>query len=237
MALSFPRAFRSALLVLPLLLPLAQPALADSPATLTVTGEGMVEAVPDMAVLSLGVTSTAATAAEAMAANSAALKVVIDRLTASGFAERDVQTESLSLNPNWEGHGQEDGVPRIASYTASNQVMIRVRDLASLGAVLDAVVTDGANTMNGLSFGLSNPRPAEDEARKSAVADARAKAELLATAAGVRLGPVLSISEQGGYAPPMPMFRADAVMAEAVPIAPGEITTSARVTIVWALEQ
>jgi uncharacterized protein YggE len=232
-----PRSLRAAVLALPLMLPLALPALADTPATITVTGRGAVEAVPDMAVLSLGVTTSAVTAAEAMAANSAALKAVIDRLTQAGFAERDVQTSNLSLNPNWEGQGQDGAPLRIASYTASNQVMIRVRDLATLGTVLDAVVTDGANTMNGLSFGLSEPRPAEDAALRAAVEDARAKAELMASAAGVQLGRILSVSEQGGYAPPMPMFRADAMMAEAVPIAPGEISTQASVTIVWELEQ
>lgn len=232
-----PRSLRAAVLALPLMLPLALPALADTPATITVTGRGAVEAVPDMAVLSLGVTTSAVTAAEAMAANSAALKAVIDRLTQAGFAERDVQTSNLSLNPNWEGQGQDGAPLRIASYTASNQVMIRVRDLATLGTVLDAVVTDGANTMNGLSFGLSEPRPAEDAALRAAVEDARAKAELMASAAGVQLGRILSVSEQGGYAPPMPMFRADAMMAEAVPIAPGEISTQASVTIVWELAQ
>lgn len=232
-----PRSLRAAVLALPLMLPLALPALADTPATITVIGRGAVEAVPDMAVLSLGVTTSAVTAAEAMAANSAALKAVIDRLTQAGFAERDVQTSNLSLNPNWEGQGQDGAPLRIASYTASNQVMIRVRDLATLGTVLDAVVTDGANTMNGLSFGLSEPRPAEDAALRAAVEDARAKAELMASAAGVQLGRILSVSEQGGYAPPMPMFRADAMMAEAVPIAPGEISTQASVTIVWELAQ
>jgi uncharacterized protein YggE len=237
MAPFLPRSLRAAVLALPLMLPLALPALADTPATITVTGRGAVEAVPDMAVLSLGVTTSAVTAAEAMAANSAALKAVIDRLTQAGFAERDVQTSNLSLNPNWEGQGQDGAPLRIASYTASNQVMIRVRDLATLGTVLDAVVTDGANTMNGLSFGLSEPRPAEDAALRAAVEDARAKAELMASAAGVQLGRILSVSEQGGYAPPMPMFRADAMMAEAVPIAPGEISTQASVTIVWELAQ
>lgn len=237
MAPFLPRSLRAAVLALPLMLPLALPALADTPATITVTGRGAVEAVPDMAVLSLGVTTSAATAAEAMAANSAALKAVIDRLTQAGFAERDVQTSNLSLNPNWEGQGQDGAPLRIASYTASNQVMIRVRDLATLGAVLDSVVTDGANTMNGLSFGLSEPRPAEDAALRAAVEDARAKAELMASAAGAQLGRILSVSEQGGYAPPMPMFRADAMMAESVPIAPGEISTQASVTIVWELAQ
>lgn len=237
MAPFLPRSLRAAVLALPLMVPLALPALADAPATITVTGRGAVEAAPDMAVLSLGVTTSAATAAEAMAANSAALQAVIDRLTEAGFATRDVQTSSLSLNPNWEGQGQDGAPLRIASYTASNQVMIRVRDLATLGTVLDAVVTDGANTMNGLSFGLSEPRPAEDAALRAAVEDARAKAELMASAAGAQLGRILSISEHGGYAPPMPMFRADAMMAEAVPIAPGEISTQASVTIVWELAQ
>jgi uncharacterized protein YggE len=111
---------------------------------------------------------------------------------------------------------------------------VRVRALDSLGAVLDASVADGANTLNGLTFGLANPEPVLDEARKEAVANARAKAELLAEAAGVKLGKIVSISETAAYQPPMPMFRQDAAFA-APPVQGGELGMTASVSIFYEI--
>lgn len=227
--------FKAIVLSLPLLAPLSMPTWAETAATITVSGEGSVEGAPDMAVLSLGVTTEGATATEAMSANSAALTAVLERLKAAGIADRDLQTSNLSLNPNWTGY-DSGATPKIVGYTASNQLMVRIRDLPKLGEVLDAAITDGANTLNGISFGLSNPRPAMDEARTEAVADARARAELLVTAAGARLGKIVSINENGGYAQPAPMFRA-AAEASPVPVQGGEVATTATVTIVFEIVQ
>jgi uncharacterized protein len=229
------RAFTALLLTAALALPL--PALADDalPPMVTVTGTGTVEAVPDIATLSIGVTTQGETAAEALTANSSALDAVMSRLTAAGIAAPDMQTSNLSLNPNWTGYDSSSvSGPTIAGYVASNILTIRVRQLDGLGAVLDAAVADGANTLNGLTFGLANPDPALDEARKEAVADARARAELLATAAGVKLGRVISISEGVAPTDPVPMFRADASAAP-VPVAGGEVGLSASVTIFYEI--
>lgn len=223
-----------------LALPMAGAARAEAPfPQITVTGEAAVQAVPDMATVSLGVTTLADTAAEAMAANSAALAQVIERLKAAGIAPRDLQTASLSLNPNWSGYDSSSNpaAQTITGYTASNQLSIRVRALDTLGAVLDAAITDGANTLNGISFELSQPRPVQDEARKAATEDARARAELLATAAGVKLGRVISISEGGGYGGPVPMFKAADAMASPVPVEAGEIGLNASVTVVFEIVQ
>lgn len=229
--------FRAVVLAAPLLLPLTSEAFAESLPTITVVGEGSIEGAPDMAVLSLGVTTEGATAAEAMSANTASLKIVLERMKSAGIAERDVQTSNLSLNPNWTGY-DSGATPKIAGYTASNQVMIRIRDLPRLGEVLDAAITDGANTLNGLSFGLSNPRPAMDLARAEAVADAHARATLLVEAAGAKLGKIVSISETGGYSQPAPMFRAAGdAMPEAVPVQGGEVATLANVTVVYEIVQ
>ena len=123
------------------------------------------------------------------------------------------------------------------SYLAMNQLTVRVRDLDALGGVLDRTIQDGANTFNGLTFGLADPVPALNEARKLAVADAMARAKLLTDAAGLVLGPVVAITE-GGASIPMPMFRmADAEFARAVPVAAGEISTSASVTMVSELSE
>jgi uncharacterized protein YggE len=117
-----------------------------------------------------------------------------------------------------------------------NQLTVRVRDLEALGGVLDRSIQDGANTFNGLSFGLADPVPALNEARKRAVADAMARAKLLSGAAGVTLGSVVSITEGGGMGGPVPMFRmAAADAASAIPVAAGEISTTASVTMVFEL--
>ncbi len=229
------RAITALLLTASLALPL--PALADDnlPPMITVTGTGTVEAVPDIATLSIGVTTQGETAAEALSANSAALDAVMARLTAAGIAAPDMQTSNLSLNPNWTGYESSSVTgPTIAGYVASNILTIRLRQLDGLGAVLDAAVADGANTLNGLTFGLADPKPALDEARKEAVADARARAELLATAAGVKLGRVISISEGVAPSDPAPMFRAEASAAP-VPVAGGEVGLSASVTIFYQI--
>ncbi len=211
------------------------PALAEDMARITVTGEGHVEARPDMATVSLGVMTEGTTAAEAMAANSIQLGMVLEQLRAAGIEERDIQTSGLSLNANWQ-QTDADPVPRIAGYQASNMLTVRVRALDTLGGVLDRAISDGANTFNGLSFGLANPAPALDEARKRAVADAVARAKLLTVAAGLTLGPVVSISEGGGGGGPVPMFRMEAA-SDAVPVAAGEVATSASVTMVFELMQ
>ena len=209
-------------------------AFADASGTLTVTGTATVNAAPDQATLSLGVTTTGATAAVAMGANNDAASAVIARLIAAKVAERDMQTTGLSLNPNWvmnaAGTAQE-----IQGYTASSTLTVRIAALDAAGAILDAAIADGANTLNGLTFGLADPRPAEDDARKAAVADALARAQVLAQAAGETLGPIVSITEGGGGQQPMPMlFKAAA--DSAVPLAAGEVGVSAEVTIVWQLK-
>ena len=215
-----------------LLWPLA--AVAEGSGTLTVTGMATVNAVPDQATLSLGVTTTGETAAAAMAANNDAASAVIARLIAAKVADRDMQTTGLSLNPNWVMNA--DGTEQvIQGYIASSTLTVRIAALETAGLVLDAAVTDGANTLNGLTFGLANPRPIEDDARKAAVADALARAQVLALAAGETLGPIVSITEGGGGQQPMPMlFKAAA--DSAVPLAAGEVGVSAEVTIVWQLK-
>ena len=212
------------------------PPQAAAVAQITVTGEGVVDGVPDVATLSLGVTTMGDTAAAAMAANSASLSAVMARLTAAGIGERDMQTTNLSINPNWTGYDNGQA-QRITGYTASNQLTVRIRALDTLGAVLDAAIQDGANTLNGLTFGLSEPRPAMDEARRAAVADARARATLLVESAGAQLGRIVSITEGGGYSQPAPMFRQSADSMGAVPVAAGEVATTATVTMVFEIAQ
>lgn len=232
-----------ALLLAALALPLAPRAvLADSavaaapaPARITVSGLGRTEARPDMATITLGVQTEAATAAAALRENSARLAAVLDRLRAAGIADRDLQTSGLNLGPVYD-HRPDRQAPRISGYQAGNMLTVRVRDLSALGSILDLVVEDGANAFHGLSFALSDPQAALDAARTAAVRDARRKAEMLAEAAGVRLGAVIEISESSGHADPRPMMRmaAEAVAMD-VPVAEGEISYAVNVNVIWAL--
>lgn len=212
----------------------ALPATAQEAGRLTVTGAGSVLGKPDMAVITLGVTDQGDTAAGAMQSVSAATAAVLAALADQGVAEADIQTSDLSLSPLWANRSSSgSGDPTISGYEAANTVTVRLRALDGVGAVLDTAIDAGANTFRGLSFGLQNPEPALDEARRLAVADALRKARLYAEAAGVGLGGILEIDETGGQAPPV-AFRNAAAM-ESVPVAPGQIETGASVTVVFAI--
>lgn len=219
---------------------LALPAFAETvPATISVTGEGRVEIAPDMATVSLGVTTEADTAAAALKANSDALAGALARLTEAGIEDRDIQTSGLTLSPRYD-YRNDGSQPQINGYVASNMVMVRVRDLASLGPTLDGVVSDGVNTLNGIAFGLQEPDATIDEARRRAVKDAAHKAALYAEAAGVKLGRIASITEQANYGGPQPMMLAEASMAKdagSVPVASGELTVSTNVSVVYEIAE
>ena len=226
-------------------LALAAPARAQQdagqtpPATLTVGGTGQVSVAPDMATLRVGVETQAETATEALAANSQAAQRVIDTLKGQDVADKDIQTANFSIFPVYENtNRREPGPeePRVLGYRVTNQVMARIRNLDELGALLDATVSQGANRIDGVEFGLQDDAEQADEARRRAVQDARRKAEVYAEAAGVELNRIRSIDEGGGG--PMPVrdmaFRAEASSME-VPIASGEMTVTASVQIVWEI--
>ena len=204
------------------------------PSRLIVTGEGQSRIAPDMATVQLGVTTQADSAAAAMEQNSTQQQAVIDALTGAGIAEADIQTSGLNLNPLMQ-YG-ENQAPTVTGYQATNTVAVRVADLARLGEVLDAIVSAGANEIGGISFSREDGAGALDEARGQAVADARRKAELLAEAAGVDLGPVLTLRDiQTGGGAPAPMMRMEAAMADSVPVQPGQVQMSAQVEMEFAL--
>ncbi|GAB1362634.1 SIMPL domain-containing protein [Rhodobacter sp.] len=210
----------------------------DGHAKLTVTGEGATAIAPDLATLQVGITTTGATAAEALAANSTSLEAVLQRLRDAGIESRDLQTSNLSVTPNWTGYDNSASGPQITGYTAMNIVTVKIRKLDGLGVVLDAAVQDGANTLNGLTFGLQDPRPAMDAARQAAIEDAKAKAALYAEAAGLKLGRIDEIAETtGNGVGPAPMFREAALSAAPVPVESGQLSMEATVTVIWELSQ
>ena len=199
--------------------------------TVTVTGEATVGVAPDTAVIRIGVSRQEKTAREAGEANARQMTSVLAAIKASGIAERDIQTSRLSLQPQYDPN--KGGTARLTGFQATNQVTVRIRDIDSLPTVLDRAIGAGANEMSGIEFVVSEQSKLLDQARDDAIADARRKAELYARAAGAKVGQVVSISEEGPASPqPRPM---QAVRAGAVPVAPGEQTLRAIVSVSYQL--
>lgn len=203
---------------------------------ITVTGEGAASAPPDIATISIGVESVARTAGEALAQNNRETAAVIDAVKAAGVGSADIQTSNFSVNPRYDERTYDSGAVQISGYQVTNQVTVRLTDVAGIGKLLDQVVSVGANRINGISFGFDDPVRVADEARRQAVTDAVRKGELYATAAGVTLGEIRSISESQNYGGPRPMaaMRMDAAP---VPIEAGEQTIEAAVSITWTLQE
>ena len=211
---------------------------------LTVSADGRSLRTPDLAVFNAGVASSGKTAGEALRSNAADMNRVIAELKRAGIADRDIQTSNLSLNPVYAPQVQrpdgqyEQPQQRIIGYQANNSVTVRQRNLAEFGRVIDTLVEAGANQVNGPSFQMDDPDAASDEARLAAMKKARARAELYARAAGLRVGRILSISESGGYNPGPPvMFARMAADSSAAPspVAAGEIQLNANVTVLFEL--
>ena len=217
------------------------PALADDSKlvrTISLIGHGEVRMAPDLSIVTIGVMSTATTAREALDANTKAMQAVMASLTGAAIEARDIQTSNFMVNPRYD-YGQNNAQPpKVIGYDVSNSVTVTVRKLESLGAVLDSVVSAGSNQINGVMFQVSKPEAATDEARKLAVADALRKAKVYAEASGVSLGQIVSLSEGGGYQPPVPMFksmRAEGASAD-VPIAQGEQVIAIDVNFTWEIK-
>ncbi len=186
------------------LLALASPALAAG--TMQLSGHGEVTASPDAAYVTSGVTTEAETAKAALAANTHDMSALIMVLKNAGIDPDDIQTSGFSVNPNYVQSEAKDAngydlPPKIAGYVVSNGVTVHIRDLKTLGPVLDQMVGVGANTISGISFAVEDPSKFYEMARKAAFADAKAKADTYAAAAGVTLGAIENISEGTAYTP------------------------------------
>jgi uncharacterized protein YggE len=203
---------------------------------LSVSAHAEATRVPDVASLSTGVVTQAADANAAMQANAAQMDRVMAAIRAAGIAERDIQTSGINLNPQYRY--VENQPPSITGYQASNTVSLKVRDIGKLGKVLDALVASGANQVNGPSFEVDKPEAAYDEARRAALANAQGRAKMYADALGLRVRRIVSISEGGGFQPPMPMMamaRAEKGQAYDTAVSPGETTLSANIDVVFEL--
>jgi len=215
----------------------ASPSVAATDGTLlSVTARAEASRVPDVASLSAGVVTEAADANAALGANSTQMARVVAAIRAAGIAERDIQTSGIGIHPRYRH--SENQPPEITGYQASNTVTLKVRDVARLGEVLDALVASGANQVNGPSFEIDEPEAVYDEARRRALALAQARAAMYAQALGQRVRRIVSISEGGGFQPPMPMMMKSVAMdarMESAPVAPGETTLSASLDVVFEL--
>lgn len=203
--------------------------------SLTVTGQ--VATKPDQVDISTGVTSQAETAKQALANNSEAMAEVVAALKAEGIDAKDIQTSEFSVQPLYEE--RKEGVtrsPNIVGYQVTNSVHLTLHDPAKLGTILDKVVSLGANEINAIEFGVSEPAPLKDEARKRAMKEAFATAKLYAEAAGANLGNVLTITEEAGIVVPRASGRVMEMKAPAPPIEAGTAMVEVRINVTFALE-
>lgn len=201
-------------------------------ATIEVSGQGLVQAEPDMAVVRLGVQTQADTAEAALEANNEQMTAVISATLEAGIEESDIITEGFSLQPVYDT-GNNGQSREVTGYQVNNRVRVTVTDLDRLGGLLDTAVAAGSNTVQGIDFQISNQAELEAQAREAAMMDAQAKAEQLTAQAGAELGPVHSIVELGSSSPGPVIFAEQAAADSSVPIQAGTLTIQASVQVVW----
>lgn len=193
-------------------------ALAGTRLDLSVSGE--VTRTPDLAIITTGVVTKAGTAVDALAQNAARMDRIRAALRRAGVADRDVQTSSVNLNPDYVYAERQP--PQLNGYQATNQLTVRFRDIRNAGRILDALVAEGANQISGPTLSVENPDPALDEARAKALAAGRARAELYARSLGMRVVRLVSVSEGGGVFPIFPAAMARAERSADTAIVPGQ---------------
>ena len=205
------------------------------PPSISTSAVGETSVVPDRAIISVAVESQGQTAAAAGAANAQLQTKVIDAVKAAGVAAAQIRTSGYNVFPDYTQATGGKG-PRISGYRAHNTVQVEVRNLESVGKVIDAVLAAGATNLGGLSLFASNTDAARREALQKAVAKARADAEVAAAAAGGSLGALLELSTEP-FATPRPIMlqaaMADARMAAPTPVEAGEMTVQAVVHVRW----
>ena len=209
--------------------------------SMSVNGEGVVSAAPDLAIVNIGVVSDGATAREALDANNTDMTAVVEAMRAAGIDELDIGTSGFNISPLYDNPpeprpGEARQAPKVVGYQVSNEVTVRIRDLAESGSILDEVVSAGANRINSISFDIDEQTELRDEAIRLAIADARRKGEIMAEAAGVDLIRILTVSIND-YAQPVMFDRAvmAAQAAPSVPILGGEHTITINATVEWEI--
>ena len=203
-------------------------------ATVTVAGTGRLASRPDLARATFSVEATRPTAADARASAAATAEAVIAALRVVGLGADDVHTVSLDISPAWEHEG---GRSVRSGFTATSRLGVAIRDLDGVGRVVDAGLGAGATGLDGVGFELADPGSAAAGARRLAVVDARARASVIAEAAGCRLGRLVAITEGGSVAPGWPPVARALLATEATtPVLPGLIETVVEVVVEWELD-
>ena len=213
------------------------PAVIPDGTLLDVTATGKTTRVPDLATIRAGVVTQAATAAAALSDNANRMSAVLSALKRAGVQPRDIATANVSLQPQYRY--EDNKPPVITGYQATNNVSIRFRDIAKSGAILDALVAQGANQIDGPNLSLDQPDAALDEARVDAVKRAQARAQLYAKAAGLTVSRILTIAEGGeiaGPPPPMPVYRMAVAKAADTQVMPGESDVAVTITVRFLLK-
>ncbi len=217
--------------------PFTQAAASDQVHGVTVQGTGRVTLKPDLATLSLGVTTQAKSAAQAQSNASKAMTAIIAAVKKQGVADADMVSDSISLYPTYD-YQNGSAPPRITGYTASQSLSVKVRDLGKVGPLIDGGVAAGANQVGGVTFSVDDPTAATEQARKAAVDDAKKRAQTLAQASGVALGVPISIVESSAPAPtPIAYDKAAAVAAPlaSTPVQVGTTEVVVTVEITYAI--
>lgn len=214
--------------------------------TVSVTGSGQSAVQPDLARVDLGVTTEAQTASQALTQNNTQMQAVVNTLTKANIAATDIRTQTIQLYPRYatptavpqgQTGGPNQGTNQIIGYTATNTVEVTVRNLNNLGTLLDQVVSAGGNTVQNISFDLSNPSQGMDQARDAAMKDALHKAQQLASLSNLKLGTVISINESSHV--PVPYQASGTVAgaaASAVPVSAGTQTVTVDIQVTWELQ-
>jgi uncharacterized protein YggE len=213
------------------------PAMIPDGTLLDITATGKTTRVPDLATIRAGVVTQAPTAAAALSDNANRMSAVLSALKRAGIQPRDIATANVSLQPQYRY--EDNKPPVITGYQATNTVSIRFRDIAKSGAILDALVAQGANQIDGPNLSLDQPDAALDEARVDAVKRAQARAQLYAKAAGLSVSRILTIAEGGeiaGPPPPMPVYRMAAAKAADTQVMPGESDVTVTITVRFLLK-
>jgi hypothetical protein len=204
---------------------------------ITVSGDGKATGKPDVAMLTLGVSKLANTVDAARNGAAASLDAMITSMTANGIAKDDIQTVQFNISPEY---ANQDGKQTLTGFRVSNVVSAKIRDITQTSKVVDDAVTAGGNDVQvqNIAFTIDKPDDLNMQARQAAVADAKAKAQTLATAAGVALGAPISISE-GSVVTPLPFSPGVATNAGAgtpsTPIEPGTQDVTDSVSITWSI--
>ncbi len=209
--------------------------------TFDITAQADIKAEPDIAMVSAGVLTVAKTADAAMKENAVRMNAIFKSLKAAGIADKDQQTSGININPQYVY--EDNKSPKITGYQASNTVNVTIRDLKKIGPALDALIAQGANQLNGPTFTLDNPEDLLNQARKDAVEKARKRAELYATATGLKIKKIRNLSENANMGGPVPypamarkMMMASADAAESTPVAAGQVNLNVTVNITYELE-